>query len=362
MLYNHHYFKNNAVCSFKYILTIWVTFLFLTLIILNLSRDCPVEETCSASRNYIMAPLMEIPIPANDIRQFKGCEEIDRCDPDIICESANISISNNTTPFYSTAAIQKPDDCWMIKDDVLKNGIIPMHSPTLVSFIKQNYLDLPPLKSRTRAGKGPGATYLNLIGNDSTRYYSQIGQDKERNGVFIEAGAQNGEYLSNTLYFERYLGWTGLLVEPSPINYKVLKTKNRNSYISNVCLSPQKHPLQFNFNGHQIFEKNVQLTDISIHSLVQCLPLYSILLAIDPPMVEIDYFSLDVDGPELEILKTIPWNKVNIKVLSIEFRHSPYPVNLQVKKEMIDFMMLQGYEVHKEMIFDIFFYKKNGTE
>ena len=35
-------------------------------------------------------------------------------------------------------------------------------------------------------------------------------------GVFIEAGANDGVFASNTLYFERHRGWTGLLVEPVP--------------------------------------------------------------------------------------------------------------------------------------------------
>lgn len=45
---------------------------------------------------------------------------------------------------------------------------------------------------------------------------------------------------------------------------------------------------------------------------VQCFPLYSFLLALNK--TTIDYFSLDVEGAELAVLKTIPWSKVNIKV------------------------------------------------
>ena len=43
-----------------------------------------------------------------------------------------------------------------------------------------------------------------------------------------------------------------------------------------------------------------------------CLPLISILYAIGNPTV--DYFSLDIEGVELDVLKTIPWDKVHIKV------------------------------------------------
>jgi hypothetical protein len=50
---------------------------------------------------------------------------------------------------------------------------------------------------------------------------------------------------------------------------------------------------------------------------VTCLPLYTILLSVGNPAV--DFFSLDVEGAELEILKTIPWDKVHINVSSYIF-------------------------------------------
>ena len=42
--------------------------------------------------------------------------------------------------------------------------------------------------------------------------------------------------------------------------------------------------------------------------LVQCFPLYTILLALGNPVV--DYFSLDIEGAEYPVLKTIPFEKV----------------------------------------------------
>ena len=39
---------------------------------------------------------------------------------------------------------------------------------------------------------------------------------KQRGGFFIEAGADDGEFMSNTFYLELKRGWTGLLVEPNP--------------------------------------------------------------------------------------------------------------------------------------------------
>jgi hypothetical protein len=45
---------------------------------------------------------------------------------------------------------------------------------------------------------------------------------------------------------------------------------------------------------------------------LQCLPLYSILLALGNPTV--NYFSLDIEGAEFPVLQTIPWDKVDIQV------------------------------------------------
>lgn len=44
---------------------------------------------------------------------------------------------------------------------------------------------------------------------------------------------------------------------------------------------------------------------------VQCFPLYSILLALGNPTV--DVFSLDIEGAEIKVLETIPWSKVRKK-------------------------------------------------
>ncbi len=79
-------------------------------------------------------------------------------------------------------------------------------------------------------------------------------------------------------------------------------------------------------NGKQ--NKFENETSNSIHEMIsfnnteniyktQCFPLYSILLAIEK--TEIDYFGLDVEGSEYKILNTIPWQKVNIKVVILIF-------------------------------------------
>lgn len=71
--------------------------------------------------------------------------------------------------------------------------------------------------------------------------------------------------------------------------------------------------------------------------LVQCFPLYSILLALNQTTV--DFFSLDIEGDELNVLRTIPWNKVNIKMLTVEYAHGAGSSGYLTR-----YMQEQGYD------------------
>lgn len=56
------------------------------------------------------------------------------------------------------------------------------------------------------------------------------------------------------------------------------------------------------------FEKTKSVNVVN----VQCFPFYTYLLALN--ITVIDYFSLDVEGSELNVLKTIPFDKIDIRV------------------------------------------------
>lgn len=159
------------------------------------------------------------------------------------------------------------------------------------------------------------------------------------NGFYIECGAADGEEGTNTLYFEIKRNWKGLLIEPNKNTFKKLLNKNRNAIHINSCLSNTKKPQKVEFiNPHMdqlggvvgLVRENVK------GSLSEeiCLPLYSILLSIGNPTV--DYFSLDVEGAEMGILESIPWDKVDIRVISVEVQHLD-------KKAVTKFMKSVGY-------------------
>ena len=45
---------------------------------------------------------------------------------------------------------------------------------------------------------------------------------------------------------------------------------------------------------------------------VDCFPLHVLLLALN--VTRVDYFSLDVEGAELDVLRTVPFDRIDIRV------------------------------------------------
>ena len=205
-----------------------------------------------------------------------------------------------------------------------RDGADDPEDPFLIKYIRQRWLD------------GPSKKKYSL--SKEKLHYSQVGQSamvdellkKKRNGFFIECGAADGQAFSNTLFFERERNWTGLLVEANPGLYQTLLNRNRKAFSINACLSISNMTKQTKFKPvgllggisgtmdetHLRFVKTQPSFQHDI--TVQCFPLFSIMLALG--VKTIDYFSLDVEGPELEILETIPFHKLYIKVFSVEYR------------------------------------------
>jgi len=179
-----------------------------------------------------------------------------------------------------------------------------------------------------------------VAGSAEKRHYSQIGQSQyvdkllkgRRNGVFLECGASDGVSLSNSLFFEIYRNWTGILIEASPVRLKSLIKTNRNAFVVRSCLSVTTKPEIVKFTkpdnvagglSSNIYSSTLKRfmrrskTGDLLEIYVQCFPLISILDALD--IHHIDYMSLDIEGAEIDVLKTVDWTKLTVDVFTIEY-------------------------------------------
>ena len=84
---------------------------------------------------------------------------------------------------------------------------------------------------------------------------------------------------------------------------------------------------------------------------VQCFPFYSILLALN--IQHIDVFSLDVEGAEVLILDTVPFDKVDISMLNVEYQHVKGGSDF-----LHSYLQKKGYVTVKKVFRDLIVKKK----
>ena len=214
----------------------------------------------------------------------------------------------------------------------------------------------------------PAASPYNLSRQfQSQKYFSQDKQDefadkyfqKLKNGIFLEVGAADRVTFTNTLFLERERNWTGVLIEANRKLYNSLVRLRRKAYIINVCLSLDDGINVVSFLPAELLggvEKPLtaeKMMDRVKHGhpdikaeVVLCIPLYSILKAIS--MTHINFFSLDVEGAELAILRTIPFYLVTIDLFVIEYYVPSGAAETQKRlKEFRDFFNQTG--IYKEV-------------
>jgi len=212
--------------------------------------------------------------------------------------------------------------------------------PILVSLVRRCHIDMGPTTSS--ASYNFSASQPNTRGQvDQPVLVDLIYNKSLEGGFFIEAGAWDGESLSNSLLFELDHGWSGLLVEPNPTAFQKLQLKHRKAYTSPACLSPHPRSSLARLTDQGMLGV---LTDEVEGQQVLCLPLYTLLLALGNPTVH--YLSLDIEGGEMGVLRSLPWHKVDIWLLSVETNHGSGipPPNQWSRQELVNFMENQGYQ------------------
>ena len=170
----------------------------------------------------------------------------------------------------------------------------------------------------------------------NSRYYSQAGQDKIifetffknlNEGFFVDLGAYDGIMGSNSFFFEKHLGWQGVLVEPSKNQFAKLYNNRVNKCI-NKAVSKSNQKLEFVdvVSGYTqmsgLNQSHYQDTYNTIRAdLNSNTQIYNVDTSTFNDLVtqtDIDYLSIDIEGGELDILKSIDFNIYKIKVISVE--------------------------------------------
>ena len=170
------------------------------------------------------------------------------------------------------------------------------------------------------------------------------------NGYFIECGANDGVDQSNTWYFEKILNWSGVLIEPLNKQFKELK-KNRskkNKFFNMALCSSESNNtmiLEDNDLTSSTSKQNNKTVKSNTES-VQSTTLTKILDEVSAPNL-IDFFSLDVEGFEDQVIKGINFNKYNFKYFLIETKN----------EKVINFLFNKNYVLIKKLSYHDLLFK-----
>ncbi|XP_053633989.1 uncharacterized protein [Cherax quadricarinatus] len=233
------------------------------------------------------------------------------------------------------------------------SGPLSYDDPDLLHVVTHFFLHppstLPYHLVRDQQYSAEKVTYSSYENEFAFTFYKNVMNDLFEGappGFFVEAGALDGEFLSNTLSLETNSGWTGLLVETDGDMFNQLLRKRRQSWACHTCLATQAHPhlailvkylhnSHFNtFTSHSARARgslmsvaggaNFDMSEQShrAYESVQCLPLATLLLAMN--ITHVDMVSLDVEGAEEDILRHFPWDRITVDVWLVEHQiHTP---------------------------------------
>jgi FkbM family methyltransferase len=179
----------------------------------------------------------------------------------------------------------------------------------------------------------------------------------KRHGFFVEFGATDGVRLSNTFMLEKEFGWSGLCAEPNPEFFAKLQ-KNRSCVVSRDCISGQsgqqvRFVLADEYGGINDFfndthnGKREAFSALGKEIALTTLSLDDFLKKHDAPHT-IDYLSLDTEGSEYEILRNFPFEKWDVRLITVEHNFTP------IRDQIRELLSSKGYSWQEAQTDDLF--------
>ena len=168
-------------------------------------------------------------------------------------------------------------------------------------------------------------------------------------GAYVDIGSWHPINASNTYYF--YLrNWKGICIDPNPelkLLYNQFRPKDNfinagigmsNTYMEYFMLeesSMNTFSLDF-IEKHQLESKILKKITV---------PLYSLKEILDQSLDKndrLDFFDIDVEGLDLEVLKTNDWVKYRPKVIVIE---TDISIKADVNSDIVKYLETQNYRL-----------------
>ncbi len=194
----------------------------------------------------------------------------------------------------------------------------------------------------------------------ASKSYSQDGEDmitksfyegqKNYKGFYVDVGAYHPIRFSNTFYFYKK-GWHGMNIEPTPDMFKRFPRMRKRDINLNIAISDQPGSLDFylfNEPGLNSFDEKLSLSRVDEKykiigkKEIKLEKLEKILDDHLPKDQHIDFISIDVEGLDLNVLKSNNWEKYRPSHILVE---THMHLENATDNEIYKFLVSKGYKL-----------------
>ena len=209
-------------------------------------------------------------------------------------------------------------------------------------------------------------------------FYSQDEQDAYlennvfkgyKNGFFIDVGSHNGILFNNTLYFEKNNNWKGINIEPIKkvyndlifnrpnsinINCAICNNDGETEFICNKGYTEMLSGIKNSFDDRHLnrikkenneYGSSTEIIKVKTKKIETICDYYNIS--------HVNYLSIDVEGGEFEVIKSINFDKIFIDVIGFENNYDDKSMPI------IEYLENKNYIILNKKL-DIFMINKNS--
>ena len=226
-------------------------------------------------------------------------------------------------------------------------------------------------------------SFLIRIRNDyfdgySLKYYSQEGEDiilkryfdGQTDGFYVDVGAHHPKRFSNTYLFYRK-GWRGINIDAMPRSMvQFNRVRPRDINIEKPVSDKVETLTYYAFNEPALngFSKEISLSRDGLRDykveFTEDITTTTLQLILDEYMPEgkdIDFLSIDVEGLDMQVLRSIDLQKYAPKMILVEILQTDYSgiLNSEINK----YLTMNDYSLYAKSGNTVFFQKRlDGNE
>ena len=204
-----------------------------------------------------------------------------------------------------------------------------------------------------------------------TKSYAQEGEDMilrrifetQETGFYVDVGAHHPKRFSNTYHFYKS-GWRGINIDAMPGSMSIFnKIRPRDINLEAAISSKKSGKLTyyaFSESALNSFSKELSLqrdgergNKIIFTKELETVSLKDILNRYIPQNTQVDFLSVDVEGLEMEVLRSNDWSKYKPRIVLVEQLMTS--VEEVERSEIRQFMRDQGYLLYAKTANSVFY-------